>query len=691
MRVRPLLLSVLPAAALAAAGCGDAPRSANANGPPAVDPTTIEVGSPLYKAEAEVAVAAAPGGAAEPLIIPSVASFEERQQVSAEVDGKIVLLATRDDSLREGDPRLVYHPLEVEAAKKNPAIVPAKFRLLKEGDPVKAGQVVCWLDDQIVTTQMRAAENAKGAATEILASAGEGVKLTKEKLALTEKTMKGGASMMSEVLQDRITLTRFVENEANAKQSIVKAQSDFEQASVQYNKHRITSSVNGFVRTRNQHPGQFVKAGERILEIQATDTVRLEGNLDIQYAGLIRDRLEQARRGMKEFTVAVEPARTYPPKWAGNRHRQEVTGVAVTADPARPLVVTAGADGNVWVYDVVKAAVLGNLPHPVGVRAVACSPPDAGPALVVTGGLDGAVRVWDLSNPDKVPAEPKAVLADRHAAAVGAVAFSPDGKYLATAAGRDVFVWSAAEGKKLYALPADHRDAVTDLHFTPQATLVTASKDRTLKVWRLGADKAGLARTVDHRKGVVDKLGVTKDGGRVAFDVDKGRIDLVGLADRQPAGQVQNPGPTAAFGTLAVFNRDDSLLVTAGGEGELKGGLQVWAAPRLPSDAPDAVTTFANRGGRGTEAARLYTPDRAAVTAAAFSPSAKVPFLVVGTEQGTVYLWEPPADAKKRYTGRVVNVDSTDPRYVTVRVEMDNRELGLLDRSVATVIVNPSE
>ena len=665
MRVRPLLLSVLPAAALTAAGCGEADRPAAARTEVAVIGAD-EVGTPLYPAQPDLTIPPAPVGAGEPLTIPSVVSFEERQQVSAEVDGKIDLLAVRAAADDPKDAVYVYHPRELAEAKRNPAFVPEKFRLLKEGQTVKAGQVLCWLDDQIVTTQMNAAKAAKGAATDVQASAEEGVALTQKKLALTRSTERGGAAALADVLQDQITLTRFQENLANARQSIVKAQSEYDQAYVQFNKHRVTSSVNGFVRTINRRAGEFVKAGERILEIQATDTVRLEGNLEVQYAAFVKPGL----------TVDVEPARTYPPFKTANLHRQEVTGVAVTADPDRPLIVTAGADGTARVFDKAKGAVLGNLPHPVPVRSVACSPAGAKAVLAVTGGDDGKVRVWDLSNPDKLPAEPR-VLADAHAAAVGAVAFSPDGRFLATAAGRDVFVWDAADGKKLYAVPADHRDAVTAVHFTPQATLVTASKDRSIKVWKLGADKAGLARTIDHRAGTIDRPGVTKDGGRVVFDQDKNRLDLVGLADRQTAGTVQNPGPTAAFGTLAVFNRDDSLLVTAGGEGELKGGLQVWTVPPA--------------GGRGTEAARLETPGRVGVTAAAFSPSAAHPFLVVGTERGTVHVWLPPPDAKAKYTGKVVNVDSTDPRYVTVRVEMNNTTLKLRDRSAATVIVNPTE
>jgi len=84
------------------------------------------------------------------------------------------------------------------------------------------------------------------------------------------------------------------------------------------------------------------------------------------------------------------------------------------------------------------------------------------------------------------------------------------------------------------------------------------------------------------------------------------------------------------------------------------------------------------------------TPGRVPVTCAAFNPNKDQPFLVVGTDRGTVHVWTPPAEAKNRLEGRVTNIESTDPRFFTVRVEMTNKELRLHDRSAATVIVNPT-
>lgn len=664
MRLRSLALCNLFALAGLTAGCGGSTPQGQTSAPPppsssSKDDDRADVGAILYKAGAPVAIP--PAISREALTIHSTAQFENRQQVASEVDGKIELLATPLEpgvAFDKNDPNIIYHPRD---AKKEIA-----YRRLSDGDVVKKDQVLCYLDDQLVTARMDAATAVRTAVSQLQEEAQKGVKYTEERLQVQLDGFKRGVVSRSELLQDYVTLTRFMENLAQAAQTLAKTNSEYKENEVMLRKHRIMSGVNGVIKAITKRPGEYVKAGEKILEIQATDVIRLEGNLDVQYSRVVT-------RGL---TVTVEPAVSTPAAKSHAAHRQEVTGIAVTQHPGRPMIVSSSLDGSAIVWDTTKDATGHNLPHPVGVRSVACSPAGTKTVLVVTGSDDGKVRVWDVTNPDKLPTVPKAEPTDAHTSGVQAIAFSPDGKFFATAAGRDVFVWDADAAKKLYTLPAEHRDTVTSLSFTPQATLVTASKDRTLKVWKLGTEKAAVTKTIDHRAGTVDVLGVSADGGRVLFDQDKGRIDLVSLADKQTVGQINNPADSASFATLAAFGGDDTLVVTAGSEGDLKGTLQVWRTPQT--------------GGRGSEVGRFVTPKRLGATCAAFGPGKDKPFVAVGTAAGTVHMWVPPADGRKGYPGKVTYVDSTDPRYVTVRVEVNNTEMNLLDRGTATVIVNPA-
>jgi WD40 repeat protein len=606
-------------------------------------------------------------------------------------DGKLLgthnpaAFAKPDFKLSDLDARIVFNPREQQKypdrdAKTGKPMPENRAKWvpywkLAEGDEVAAGQILCMLDESLVTARMDASQKMIKAAEVGKTEAKKGVDYSQEKLNLYMGKPAEQLLSRTDILNDLTTLARFAENLAQSEQTLAKAQGDLEEAQVMLRKHFITSRVKGIVRSIAKRQGEVVRPGEKIFEIQSTEKVRLEGNLDVQYY----------RRVKRNMMVTVEPALPSDPVRSAPGHRQEVTGVAVSGTAKRPLVVSVGLDGSALVWEPNLDDEPGrpgphSLPHPVAVRCVACTPP-GGKSLAITGADDGKVRVWDLSNPDKLPGSPAVEMADVHLAGVTAIAVSPDGRFAATAAGREAFVWDLAAGKRVYALPAEHRDTITALAFTPQARLVTASKDRSIKVWKIGAEKAAVTRTIDHRSGVVDALGVSPDGGRMLFDQDKGRIDLVSLSDGQTAGQLTNVGPSVAFATLALFapNRglagdEPYMIVTAGGEGDLKGGLQVWQAPRA--------------GGRGAEIARLITPGRAPVACAAFSPHKERPFLVVGTASGGVHLWTP-AERGEPLKGRITNIDASDPRYVTVRVEMTNA--GLLDRSAATVIVNPGQ
>jgi WD40 repeat protein len=683
MRLRLFVFApVLGIATALLMGCGKKPpvqdpvskAPSTPQTPEAVAKNT-DVGSPLYPGIAAPVFPTA-GNRNEPIVISNaLVQFEERHIVSAEVDGTLELFAAPilPGEKVERD-RIVYHPRDTE--KKVP------LKRLSEGDDVTDGMVIAFIDERQVEARIKGQVEVKQAAEVARAFAKEGADRSLDRVKLVEESfVKGGASK-SELIDAQLNLARFRENESNALQTIAKTSAELAEATVMLDRHRVRSRVNGIIRSIEKRPGSYAKAGEKIMELEATDRVRIEGQLDVQYAPFVR-------RDMPGVTV--EPAVPSAPTAYHTGHRAQVSGIAVTSHPEGPLVVSVGADGGALVWDPNlgkkpnRPNVAHNLPHPVGVRSVAATPATAKGTFVITGADDGKIRIWDVANRDRLPTAPKSEPEDAHTSAVLAIAVSPEGQYFASAAGRDVFIWDIASGKRKYVLPQEHRDNVTAVSFTPQGTLVTASKDGTLKVWKLGTEKAAVIRTFDHRAGAVEVLGVSRDGARVLFDQDKGRIDLVDLSTGQTVGQMQNVSSNGTFSTLALFGQQDVPagakedpippygVLTVGGDGDLRGTVQYWHAPRT--------------GGRATEVGRLITPGRVPVTAAAFSAVRSEPFLVVGTSTGGVYLWKPPSEARQTHAGRIALIDDTDTRYVTVRVEMDNKQLKLRDKSAATIII----
>lgn len=123
--------------------------------------------------------------------------------------------------------------------------------------------------------------------------------------------------------------------------------------------------------------------------------------------------------------------------------------------------------------------------HAEVVRALAFSPD--GRYLAAAGGLpgrSGEVKIWDI---DK-RAELRSI--NGHTDCIYAVAFSPDGKSIATSSyDKLIKLWSLEPSKEIRTLK-DHIDAVYALAFTPDgARLLSGAADRTVKVWDVASGR----------------------------------------------------------------------------------------------------------------------------------------------------------------------------------------------------------
>lgn len=243
-----------------------------------------------------------------------------------------------------------------------------------------------------------------------------------------------------------------------------------------------------------------------------------------------------------------------------------IRAIAFSADGK--LIVTAGEDGLVRTWSATDGSGIENYKgHTGAVKAVAF----AGGA-VISAGSDGKTIAWDTQPEWKlVRTIGSSTGASPLTGRVNTVAFSPDGKTLATGSGEpsrsgELKLWDAATGALVKEFKNAHSDTVQSVDFSGDGKLlVSGAADRFVKAWTVADTK--LVKSFEGHTHQV--LGVTlkRDGRIIASAGADNAVKVWSLVTGEIVRTVQGFSKEAT--SINHVGVGDQFLAT-GGDGKVR-------------------------------------------------------------------------------------------------------------------------
>jgi WD40 repeat protein len=303
--------------------------------------------------------------------------------------------------------------------------------------------------------------------------------------------------------------------------------------------------------------------------------------------------------------------------------------LSVAFSPDGKTLATADNNGSSYLWDLAtgtRTETLGALDASLnGVHSVAFSPDGR---MLATGNGTGSTYLWDVATGTRT-----AVLIGPNSAEVLSLAFSPDGKTLAIGdASGSIYLWDVSTATLIAVLTAPPsvgnpkfggQNPVTSVAFSPDGkTLATGCTDGLTYLWNVTTRtrSAALVGPVSANLNGVDSVAFSPDGKTLATSYYTSSIYLWNVATRTRIAVLTDPGaPAQGVGVQSVaFSPDGKTLATA----DYNGSTYLW--------------DVASR----TRIVVLTNPDKNFVCAnsVAFSPDGKT--LAVGDLNGSTTLWD---------------------------------------------------
>lgn len=227
-------------------------------------------------------------------------------------------------------------------------------------------------------------------------------------------------------------------------------------------------------------------------------------------------------------------------------------------------VLAVGGFQKVRLVDMNSDQILGEFTGLAdAVRSLAFSPD--GKLIASADGLpqrEGEIKIWNLQSRQLLKT------LKGHTDCIYSIAWSPDGKLIASASyDKMVKLWDVATGKELRNLQ-DHIDAVFAVAFSPDGKhLASASQDRTVKIWDVASGKR--LYTLSDASDGLTTLAYSPAGDKLAAAGYDKTIYIWQLGEED--GHLLHSLIADEDSVLSLaWSRDGETLVTASSDGSIR-------------------------------------------------------------------------------------------------------------------------